>query len=174
MGGALSAPLISGVLAGCQARKVAPEDLVLLSPEQFFTVDAITDRIIPRTDTPGASDVGVAGFIDLIVAEVYDEKGRNRFLKGLNDFETMVQTQHQKAFHELEVAQQDQILQEAENKALETKAAPGEKPFFSEMKELTLAGYFTSEEGAKQALNYVQVPGRYEGCIPYEGKAWAV
>jgi hypothetical protein len=29
-------------------------------------------------------------------------------------------------------------------------------------------GYFTSEIGAKQALRYLPVPGRFEGCIPYK------
>ncbi|MDO1445328.1 gluconate 2-dehydrogenase subunit 3 family protein [Rhodocytophaga aerolata] len=41
-------------------------------------------------------------------------------------------------------------------------------PFFRTLKELTLLGYFTSEIGATQALDYKQVPGRYEPCIPYK------
>jgi hypothetical protein len=43
------------------------------------------------------------------------------------------------------------------------------------MKELTLWGFFSSEIGATQALRYVAIPGRYEGCIPYKkgDKAWA-
>jgi hypothetical protein len=47
--------------------------------------------------------------------------------------------------------------------------------YFALMKQLTLLGYFTSEIGATQALRYVAVPGRYEGCIPYKkgDKAWA-
>ncbi len=47
--------------------------------------------------------------------------------------------------------------------------------YFTMMKELTLWGYFSSEVGATQALRYVAVPGRYEGCIPYKkgDKAWA-
>ena len=47
--------------------------------------------------------------------------------------------------------------------------------YFSLMKQLTLLGYFSSEIGATQALRYVAVPGRYEGCIPYKkgDKAWA-
>ena len=36
------------------------------------------------------------------------------------------------------------------------------------MKELTLLGYFTSEPGATQALVYVPVSGRYDGCIDLE------
>jgi len=47
--------------------------------------------------------------------------------------------------------------------------------YFTMMKQLTLLGYFTSKPGATEALRYVPVPGRYEGCIPYTKgeKAWA-
>jgi hypothetical protein len=49
------------------------------------------------------------------------------------------------------------------------------KHYFRMMKELTLLGYFTSEIGATQALRYVAVPGKYEGCVPYKkgDRAWA-
>ena len=47
--------------------------------------------------------------------------------------------------------------------------------FFAMMKQLTLLGYFSSEIGATQALRYVAIPGKYEGCIPYNrgDRAWA-
>jgi hypothetical protein len=47
--------------------------------------------------------------------------------------------------------------------------------YFAMMKQLTLLGYFTSEIGATKALRYVAVPGKYEGCIPYQkgDRAWA-
>ncbi|HCH44357.1 MAG TPA: twin-arginine translocation pathway signal protein, partial [Algoriphagus sp.] len=37
-------------------------------------------------------------------------------------------------------------------------------------------GYFSSEIGATQSLNYVEVPGRYDGCIDYNkgDKAYAI
>jgi hypothetical protein len=43
------------------------------------------------------------------------------------------------------------------------------------IKELTLLGYFTSEIGYTQALRYVETPGRFDPCVPYEpgDKAWA-
>src|SRR4051812_3904635 len=37
-----------------------------LRPEQSAIVSAVADRILPRTDTPGAVDVGVPAFIDLL------------------------------------------------------------------------------------------------------------
>jgi gluconate 2-dehydrogenase gamma chain len=45
------------------------------------------------------------------------------------------------------------------------------------MKELTLLGFFTSQVGATQVLQYVAVPGGFQACIPVaqagNGKTWA-
>jgi gluconate 2-dehydrogenase gamma chain len=53
---------------------------------------------------------------------------------------------------------------------------PARQPFFRTMKELTLLGYYTSQVGATQELKYAQVPGRFDGCVPYAtiGRAWSV
>jgi hypothetical protein len=47
--------------------------------------------------------------------------------------------------------------------------------YFRMIKELTLLGYFTSEIGCKQAMRYVEAPGRFDPCIPYTAgdPAWA-
>jgi hypothetical protein len=43
------------------------------------------------------------------------------------------------------------------------------------MKELAVLGYFTSEVGMTQALQYVEAPGRYDPCVPYKAgeRDWA-
>jgi glucoside 3-dehydrogenase (cytochrome c) hitch-hiker subunit len=47
--------------------------------------------------------------------------------------------------------------------------------YFRQMKELAMLGFFTSEIGCKQALRYVESPGRFDPCVPYQPgeKAWA-
>ncbi|MEN9349871.1 MAG: hypothetical protein RL372_849, partial [Bacteroidota bacterium] len=57
----------------------------------------------------------------------------------------------------------------------ETKKEDQPTHYFTMIKQLTLWGYFSSEIGATQALRYVAIPGKYEGCIPYKkgDKAWA-
>jgi hypothetical protein len=47
--------------------------------------------------------------------------------------------------------------------------------YFRMMKELALLGYFTSEIGCTQAQRYVEAPGRFDPCVPYEPgeKTWA-
>jgi len=47
--------------------------------------------------------------------------------------------------------------------------------YFRQMKELAMLGFFTSEIGCKQALRYVESPGRFDPCVPYKAgeKSWA-
>lgn len=47
--------------------------------------------------------------------------------------------------------------------------------YFRMMKELALLGYFTSEIGCTQAQRYVETPGRFDPCVPYQPgeKSWA-
>ena len=47
--------------------------------------------------------------------------------------------------------------------------------YFRMMKELSMLGYFTSEIGCKQAMRYVESPGRFDPCVPYQPgeKSWA-
>lgn len=47
--------------------------------------------------------------------------------------------------------------------------------YFRMMKELALLGYFTSEIGYKQAMRYIETPGRFDPCVPYAAgdRAWA-
>src|SRR5579863_9154678 len=55
-----------------------------LNAHQTATVTAMAEMILPRTDTPGASDVGASHFIDLMLREWYGEAARERFLAGLS------------------------------------------------------------------------------------------
>jgi hypothetical protein len=63
-----------------------------LSSAQRSLVDAIADAIIPRTDTPGATDVGVPDWVELIVAEYYNDAERSEFLSGLEAIEKRVRS----------------------------------------------------------------------------------
>ncbi|BDC52329.1 hypothetical protein F183_A46440 [Bryobacterales bacterium F-183] len=48
----------------------------VLSAAQFELLQKLTERIIPRTETPGAIDAGVAGFIDASLATDAGRKDR--------------------------------------------------------------------------------------------------
>ena len=57
---------------------------------------------------------------------------------------------------------------------------PKDKPkmeprFFAIIRDLTLLGYFTSEIGATKAYEYLEIPGRYDGCVDLKPgqRVWA-
>ena len=145
-----------------------------LNPHQYATVTAMTELIIPRTDTPGATDVGTSDFIDLILTEWYEEPQRKGFLDGLADVDSRTQKLFGKDFVDSSSLQQSQILIDLGAKMLEQAAEARsraisdnlttELDFYSTLRRLTLTAYYTSEDGATKELNFQIIPDRYQGC----------
>ena len=134
-----------------------------LTPAQLAIAGAIADRIIPRTDTPGAADVGVPAFIDLLYGEFMTEGERQLLATGLVEVETAAKSAHGASFPTLAADRQDVLLR---NIARAEKGPDG--GFFGLIRSATVLGYFTSEQVGRNVLHYDPVPGRYEGCIPIE------
>ncbi len=184
MGGTVSAAGILAIEKGYSAATSAGRKPSILSPPQMAVVSAVAEIMIPRTDTPGAIDVGVPAFIDLMLKDVYAPKDRTRYLAGLVGFQATAQAEQGKGFVALESAQQIALVRKCHDAAVADEqrlyrphTAPP-RPFILMTKELTLLGFFTSQVGATQVLQYVAVPGSYHGCVPVEqagnGKTWAL
>lgn len=142
--------------------------LRVLDAHQTQAVRTIAEHIVPETDTPGAAAARVEEFIDLLLAEWYDEEDRARFLEGLADVDRRSRTLFGRDFVDAEPAEQVAVLSglDAEVTALREAGAREalEGHFFQRMKWLTLYGYYTSEVGVEQELKYVTIPGRYDPC----------
>ncbi|MEX2231024.1 MAG: gluconate 2-dehydrogenase subunit 3 family protein [Cyclobacteriaceae bacterium] len=180
MGGVVSAPAIMGVLKGCTAKPGIDWKPVFLNEDQASVVTQVAEIIIPRTDTPGAKDVGVPGFIDKMLKEVYSGEDQKFFTDGLLAFNEEAKKQYGDDFAELDEEDQTALVKKIHDEAVETEQTTNpepKRPFILMMKELTMLGFFTSEPGATQVLQYVPVPGAYKGCIPLSeagnGKTWA-
>src|SRR5688572_4500337 len=76
-----------------------------LSDSHLALIRAIADTILPRTDTPGASDVGVHGFVDVIVSENYDDNDRAAFTAGLEKIDATVMLDRGRVFQDLPAAE---------------------------------------------------------------------
>lgn len=171
MGGTLSVPMVSGILSGCTPSSATAGKLVFFNEQEFASISAMADRILPATSTPGALDVGVPAFIDMMLQDVYPKNLQDIVKNGLGELENQAKQQYETSFSRLSASEQDEMLVDLEDRALAANPAPTSKPFFSIIKELTIAGFFTSEEGAKATLDVVPIPGKYEGCIPVGSKA---
>ena len=146
-----------------------------VTPHQDATLKALADMIIPRTDTPSASDAGVSQFIDLVLTECYDVPERTHFLDGLSDVDAQSRTLFNKDFTDCSTEQKGKLLTELGAKMLEgtvpssrrrsvQRPAPPKTNFYADFRRLALTAYYTSEPGATQALHYEVIPEQYQGC----------
>lgn len=140
----------------------------LLTPTQREVVTAIAETIMPATETPGATAAGVPRFIELMVADWFNDSERGQFMNGLNEFMARHPT-----FAGEDARERMRILEaledELSNHAWFSRSnspfnATGmDLPFFLQIKELTVYGFFTSEVGATQVLR------RDPMAVPYDG-----
>jgi len=175
MGGAIVGAdtfLRGGVLAG-------KTSFLSLSADDLALLDEIGETIIPATDTPGAKAVQIGAFMQMMVADCYDDEHQAIFQAGLGRVEEAAQRRFGRPFRQGSAAERLQLLSEidAEEKSQRSRNPAGAPAhYFRLMKQLTMLGYFSSEIGCTQALRYVEVPGAYRGSEPYRkgDRAWFV
>ncbi len=166
-------------LQGCEP---APLKLstIEFSANNLTFLDEVGETILPATaSSPGAKAAKIGEFMKTIVTDCYEEKEQKVFLEGVGKLNEAALATYQKDFLSLDDPTKKKFLIDidAEAKAFDKDRESGAPVhYFSMMKQLTLWGFFTSEVGATKALRFVETPGRYDGCIPYNKgeKAWAL
>nr|WP_295935058.1 gluconate 2-dehydrogenase subunit 3 family protein [uncultured Dyadobacter sp.] len=176
LGGALSAPTL---LAMNRWESRVPSESFptefSLTGNQKLIVAEVAEMIIPRTTTPGAKDVGVPAFIVMMLQDCYKTPEHKSFVEGLSKLEgkqflNMNPEQKTALLQQVEIdsaeemkAYQVQQTKMGDNEDREQMAAQAKGlPYWRLMKELTMLGYFTSEEGIKSSFEYVPIPGKLE------------
>jgi hypothetical protein len=127
-------------IAALAATPASAEPALLTAPE-LATLTALVDTIIPRTDTPGASDAGVPAFIDRRLAA--NPELAARFREGIQALDAAARSQFQADFPALTSPQRIELLT--------TRA---DDPFFRLAKGLTVDGYYTSRDGLAGELGW--------------------
>jgi gluconate 2-dehydrogenase gamma chain len=144
-------------------RAQTPATRTYLTAAQGPLVSASAERILPRTDTPGAIDAGVPAFIDRFYGEFMTPAERQLLVSALDEIEKAASTAHGASFAALTAAQQDAVLRSV------ATAQQGRDPSsFGLLRSVTVLGYFTSEQVGKNVLHYDPVPGAYDGCLPID------
>lgn len=162
-------------LSGCKSNTGGE---VMFAPADVSFLDEVADTILPATSTPGAKAAKVGEFMTVIVRDCYEDKDQKIFMDGMKKLDEASKKKNGKVFMDANPQQRHDLLVALDQEAKDYQKSKKETDpnhYFRMMKELTLWGYFTSEIGANQALRYVAVPGRYDGCIDYKkgDKAWA-
>jgi hypothetical protein len=166
-------------LEGCKTSDKKIAVALPLTAGQIAFLDEVAETIIPTTNTPGAKAAKVGEFMHVMVTDVYEEKDQNIFIEGISKLDDASDKNFKAEFMKLTPEQRKELLTGIDKEAKEyasNKKKEEPNHYFTLMKQLTLLGYFSSEVGATQALRYVPVPGKYEGCIDYKkgDRAWAI
>jgi len=133
-----------------------------LSPEHLALVKAIGDTIIPRTDTPSATDVGVHKFVDVIVNEYLSDTERVATLAGLDAIDARARTESNVTFARLSADKRSAMIDSFEKG--DRSAEPSQT--YRRLKGLVVHGYFTSERVMRDVLKVTVMPGKFEGAAP--------
>lgn len=157
----LTAPALAAITASaCSARDEA-SSFQSFTEAEAAAVSAIAARLIPTTDTPGATEAGVIHFID----RAFDRDGmwghQDEFRVGLADFETAVAAGHRgKSFTGLPADEQDAFLATQEGSG-----------FFELVRQMTIVGFFamSSYGGNKDHVGWsvIDFPGHGAWTHPF-------
>lgn len=171
------------------------------SAGQIALLDEIAETILPQTKTPGAKAAKTGAFMARMVTDCYSPAQQKVFREGMRRLDEASKKANQVSFMAATTDQRLGVLtaldleqkrvmdarDAANRKRLGLAPLPGAPAaaaeaeinapphYFRMMKELALLGFFTSELGCTQALHYIEVPGRFDPCLPYTPgeSAWA-
>jgi len=144
--------------AAAQAAPAQAWKPLVFDSHQNETVIALSDLIIPATDTPGAKAAKVNEFIDLMLHDVAEDKGHS-FLMGMGWLDGHAIRKHGAPFVKCTEAQQVEIL-----KSLDGATDPNLKSgadFFEQIKRYTVEGYYTSRIGIDELNKGGRVPATF-------------
>jgi len=150
---ALYPTVLATFLSGCKSGDHSKTAIVFFDDAGLSLVTEVIDIILPATRTKSASQVGVHYFLDGIFAACLTKDQQALIRKGLSDLNSNWQTAGDKT---------NTI------KALDEQAYKGiqKAALFKTLKQYTLIGFFTSEEGTTKAGDYQKIPTKFIGEVP--------
>lgn len=144
----------------------------LFSLKQMQVLHDICAVVLPQTETPSAAELDVHGFLDHQLSVCYDNEQQQQAVNIVERVNAQSKAHFSKCFIELTELQQKDLLVALEAEQLSFTAY--DKQAFKALKSLLVFGFFTTEVGATQALNYQAVPGGFKGSVDYSllKKSW--
>jgi len=143
---------------------------LFFTPDQYRLMEHLAEMILPKDETPGAKDAGVAEFIDFMVANRVPVSARYEiratqdairqgedaqvaFVAGLDWINSRSKSEFGKLFLDSTSEQQTGLLEEIAYKAKFKPTTESGREFFQLMRDYTVVGYYTSKIGL-ETLGY--------------------
>ncbi len=202
LGYTVAAPTLISLVQSCKKEKAIEWAPDFFTKEQGHVLTLLVDLILPKTDTPSASEVQVDLFIDKFANEVMETKQQDFVKMTMGKFlDKALKDSGKEKIEDLVPADLEPVLAAALkiSKAEETKnfeainaynkaISQGESvqlddaiarfAYANNLRGMTIMGYKTSEYVGEQVLAYLPVPGPYIACGEVneltKGKAWSL
>jgi hypothetical protein len=151
-GVSLSSTLISTLQSCTSIEEYSPH---YFSKTEFSLLFNIVDFLIPKTETPGALEMKVPQFIDIIISETYNNESKNNFSNKLKllieDFKS----------NNIDLSDYNSM----KSKFVNDFNNKTHQEIYNQIRDLTVWGFKTSKEIALNILNYNPIPGYQLGCV---------
>ncbi len=202
MGYTIATPALLGIVQSCKKEKTlawAPE---FFTTDEGMAVSQLVDIILPKTDTPSASEMQVDIFIDRFANQAMEPQQKDFMRMSMGKFfdKALKDAGKEKAgdltAEELEATLADALKVTKEEKlgrmeaiqSYNSAVLEGNEPtldegisryaFADNLRQMTIWGYKTSEYVGEEVLVYLPVPGEYIACGDLKeltgGKAWSI
>ena len=179
------APTAISILQSCTStpKSWKPQ---FLTEDQGIVVQHLIDLILPKTNaSPGALEVNVPAFIDLIALKVYQPEAQNNFRNTMTAIVNELLTKKNTGFKtaNLKPSDYDSLL------AKYLKSTQKDRNAFNKVEKIVHKGlvdlrakavwaYKNSEQIGENVLAYNPIPGYYANCVDLDettdGKAWSL
>ena len=159
-----------GAINSCRSKITYSGKLFVLDQQQYDLTKSIADTIVPRTDTPSASDVNVPLILDLLLRDTFNDDTKQEFLNGLVQFDSDCKNATDHTFMEHDPKSRYDYLDKIDQLVMAEKYND-KVPFYYAFKKLVITIYFSSEQAIKDNLNYQPVPGPFQGDIRLESES---
>ncbi|WP_190810589.1 gluconate 2-dehydrogenase subunit 3 family protein [Flagellimonas sp. S3867] len=202
-GYAVATPTLLSIAQSCKNKKVLDWAPSFFSKEQGGVIHSLVDILLPKTDTPSASELNVHMFIDQFAHEVLPEeqqavmkltmeKFTNKVLASSGkehladlddeDLEPVFASYLKKRAPEQEEEHGEimeayiEAIENGETAELDDEVAS--YAFANNVRDSTIWAYKSSEYIGEEVLAYLPIPGEYIACGDVneltQGRAWSL
>ena len=130
--------------------------------EEYALVTRISDLIIPRTETPGAVDANVPGYMDGLMTDWANNETQNAHRSALRQIKVELDRRASGNFLEASGSEAEQSLVSFDAAAFEQD---GDASGYKRVKGYVSQSYFATEDGATEELKWVAFPGRWDPSV---------
>lgn len=202
-GYAVATPTLLGIVQSCKGKDVLDWTPEFFSKDEGTIIHSLVDILLPKTDTPSATEVNVHVFLDKFAKEVIPTEQQDFFRMCMGKFTDKVLADTQKETladlgpEDLEpvfatyLKKQTDEVEKTHGEAVEAYFMAVEEnggavlddeiaryQFANNLRNSAIWAYKSSEYVGEEVLAYLPIPGEYVGCEDVDtltqGKAWSL